>query len=521
MNVCQGSCPPHRRDQPDERKPHRLDDRTARAFHLRANRVALASSGLALLVVALSTLAVNAELRRRVAVERSLRESEERLRVTLRSIGDAVIATDPAGRVVLMNGIAQTLTGWSDADARGRPLEAVFRIVNEHTHATVESPVVKVLREGTVVGPPHRVADAGRRRASIDDSRRRSATPLVKSWAVLFRDVTDRKRQERARAALGRGGAHRGQRESRRMSSSPSLRAAWLPLLASRAAAALQSARCQRAAGADLDVSHRRREAAAGRSISRGGRRMYRSGRQAREDIPESEVALRDRRRPPAAPTNLPTPSSSRARDVDVRCQRRDVVIARLGNRAILPRAVYLAGSPAPRWRVDRPADWKTVSAESDGRRHSPCVYRRARDAAGAERCDPAPRSDRSTLDGVSVLVVDDDPQTRESLALLLQTRGASVRHVGSAVDALNDCARQPPDVVISDISMPEQDGYEFIETLRRQRSARQPVALALTGFAGPADRTRASEAGFDAHVAKPIDLDALVQTIFDLLAAR
>jgi CheY-like chemotaxis protein/anti-sigma regulatory factor (Ser/Thr protein kinase) len=238
------------------------------------------------------------------------------------------------------------------------------------------------------------------------------------------------------------------------------------------------------------------------------------------------------------------TPGKGR---VDVRCQRDDgevVITVRDSGQGIAPDFLpHIFDRFTQADTVPRPAagglglglsivrqivevHGGTVSAESDGLGRGatftlrlPVAPSDAED--GAERCDPAPHSDRSTLHGVSVLVVDDDPQTRESLALLLQTRGASVRHVGSAADALNDCARQPPDVVISDISMPEQDGYEFIETLRRQRSARQPVALALTGFAGPADRTRASEAGFDAHVAKPIDLDALVQTIFDLLAAR
>jgi PAS domain S-box-containing protein len=84
--------------------------------------------------------------------ELALRQSVERQSVTLKAIGDAVIATDARGRVELLNPMAETLTGWSDEEARGRPLEEIFRIINEHSRAEVENPVVRVLREGVTVG---------------------------------------------------------------------------------------------------------------------------------------------------------------------------------------------------------------------------------------------------------------------------------------------------------------------------------------------------------------------------------
>jgi CheY-like chemotaxis protein/two-component sensor histidine kinase len=85
----------------------------------------------------------------------------------------------------------------------------------------------------------------------------------------------------------------------------------------------------------------------------------------------------------------------------------------------------------------------------------------------------------RSTLDGLSILVVDDDSETRESLALLLASPGATVRHVDSAAAALDDCAAHPPDVIVSDISMPELDGYALIDAVRRQSDGHRPVAVA------------------------------------------
>src|SRR5215469_4726209 len=86
------------------------------------------------------------------AAERKLRESERRYAVTLSSIGDAVIATDEKLLVTFMNPVAETLTGWSRTEAIGRPLDEVFRIVNEDTRQRVDSPASKVLHSGVVAG---------------------------------------------------------------------------------------------------------------------------------------------------------------------------------------------------------------------------------------------------------------------------------------------------------------------------------------------------------------------------------
>ncbi len=78
--------------------------------------------------------------------------SRDLLHTTLTSIGDAVIATDQQGRVTFMNGVAENLTGWSEAQAAGRKLQEILRIVNEETRKSVDSPVDKALREGVIVG---------------------------------------------------------------------------------------------------------------------------------------------------------------------------------------------------------------------------------------------------------------------------------------------------------------------------------------------------------------------------------
>jgi PAS domain S-box-containing protein len=84
--------------------------------------------------------------------EAALREGESRYHTTVMSIGDGVIVTDVKGMVDLLNPVAETLTGWRQEEARGKPVAEVFRIVNEHTRNRVENPVKRVLREGAVVG---------------------------------------------------------------------------------------------------------------------------------------------------------------------------------------------------------------------------------------------------------------------------------------------------------------------------------------------------------------------------------
>src|SRR4249919_2691598 len=79
-------------------------------------------------------------------------ERSEVLRVTLASIGDGMITTDTSGDVTYLNAVAERLTGWSNEDARGEPLETVFRIVDEHTRERLPNPATRALREGVVVG---------------------------------------------------------------------------------------------------------------------------------------------------------------------------------------------------------------------------------------------------------------------------------------------------------------------------------------------------------------------------------
>jgi PAS domain S-box-containing protein len=146
----------------------------------------------------------NAEsiLRARERAEKQLADERERLRITLASIGDAVISTDADGGVTYLNGVAEALTGWRSADASGLPLTAVFHIVNEETRLPVDNPALRALRDGTIVGLANHtilIARDGAERP-IDDS----AAPIrdqagdIVGAVLVFRDVTARKHAEQA-----------------------------------------------------------------------------------------------------------------------------------------------------------------------------------------------------------------------------------------------------------------------------------------------------------------------------------
>jgi PAS domain S-box-containing protein len=118
------------------------------------------------------------------------------------------------------------------------------------------------------------------------------------------------------------------------------------------------------------------------------------------------------------------------------------------------------------------------------------------------------------SLDGMSVLVVDDSADTTEMVRRLLEIGGASVCAATSGAEALRLAREKEFDVVLSDISMPEMDGFEFLSRLRQIPGKEDLPAVALTGFGRPEDVQRASDKGFYAHLTKPFDIQSLASLL-------
>jgi signal transduction histidine kinase/ActR/RegA family two-component response regulator len=139
--------------------------------------------------------------------------------------------------------------------------------------------------------------------------------------------------------------------------------------------------------------------------------------------------------------------------------------------------------------------------------------------AAGVEAFQSPRRLTERRLAGVSVLVVDDDEDTRELLVSVLEAAGAAVHAAPTASDALATCIRVTPDAIVSDIAMPGQDGYSLLRDLDLALGPAGPrVRVALTAFAGERDRAQALDAGYQRHIAKPFDPAMLIGVLEELL---
>jgi CheY-like chemotaxis protein len=169
------------------------------------------------------------------------------------------------------------------------------------------------------------------------------------------------------------------------------------------------------------------------------------------------------------------------------------------------------------------------VRAQSDGAGkgstftvHLPiAIVHRGQDSEPARqhpRTQPAVAADFKAVDlsGVKILVVDDQPDARELVSRMLTDCKATVFTAGSAEEALLMVEREHPNVLVSDIGMPDIDGFELLKRVRalgEERGGKVP-AIALTAFARSEDRTRALHRGFQVHVAKPVEPAELIATV-------
>jgi PAS domain S-box-containing protein len=575
----------------------RRQARTARAR--RATWLILAASMTALLLMSLAATILTALLRRARAAERALRDSEERLRVTLRSIGDAVIATDIRGNIVFMNPVAEALTGWREADARGHPLDVVFRIVNADTRAQVENPAIRVLRDGIVVGLANHTVLIARdgREIQIDDSGApiREAGGELMGVVLVFRDVSEREaaeaehrravwadaarvEAERVAGALAeaRAEAERSNEAkdaflailSHELRSPLSAMLAWVGILEKRgedaatrgrAVAVLErSVRAQtqlindlldvsRIVSGKLQLERQPVDLAAelpdnldglqpladakgvqlGRELSPGPfvvigdeSRLGQVVRNLVENAVKFTAAggrvtvrlARDNRHVELTVTDTGEgfPSEQHAVIFDRFRQSRTPLTRRHGGLGL--------GLAIVRHLVEEHGGTVRAASPGPGRGATFVMRLPLADVLIAPR-GPVSRSDEATVDlrGVSILLVEDDTDWREAVALRLAQAGAEVTAAGTVAEALALLEETQPQVLVSDIGMPGADGYTLIRQVRARPGA-SLHAVAMTGFADPASRERCLQDGFDAFLAKPFEPGRLLVTVSELI---
>lgn len=158
-----------------------------------------------------------------------------------------------------------------------------------------------------------------------------------------------------------------------------------------------------------------------------------------------------------------------------------------------------------------------SLTANSDGVGKGSCfTFRIGLASAGkiaAEKVEKKPRS----FAGLDVLVVEDSEDTLMLLSAIFRNKGANVSTAASAAEALQAAKDRPPDIVISDIGMPDVDGYEFLRQLKKLPGLSDVPAIAVSGYASDEDRQRALSVGYLTLVPKPVDVDVLFDLLHDL----
>ena len=547
---------------------------TRREAASRANtRTALASTvvglglGLVLTTMVITLVARNLAARQRAADV--LHAERERFRTTLTSIGDAVVVTDAQGRITLLNPVAQALTGWS-AEALGQPLEAVFHIVNETTRKAVENPVSQVIRLGAIVGLANHtvlIAKDGTELA-IDDSGApiRDAHGRIVGVVLVFRDITQRRGSERALEDADRRKdeflamlAHelrnplapiRNAAHTLALLGTGDDRVRWVSSVIER-----QVGLMTRLVDDLLDVSRitsgkitLQRATVSMREVLaqavETARPLAESRGQALEvDVPEDAAWVDgDPARLAQAVGNLLDNAIKYTDDggrigLRARVEADEVVIvvedSGVGvDPELLPHVFDLF------IQADRSLERKQgglglgltlvrrlvemhggrVEAASAGPGFGSAFTIRL-PCLAAEVVEPAPAAEpaeaaRPPGPARRILVVDDHQDSTDSLALFLRLRGHEVRTAPDGPTALDEIERYRPEVVFLDLGLPGMSGYDVARRVRMRTDLGPLQMVALTGYGTDGDRQKTRDAGFDVHLAKPVDpraVDALL----------
>ena len=507
---------------------------------------------------------------RRRAAE-ALREERERYRVTLGSIGDGVIATDTEGRVTFLNYLAEQLTGWDIAAARGAPLEDVFRIIHEATRNPMPNPVRRALQDGVVVGLANHTLLIARdgTELPIDDSaapiRDGDGTPV--GTVLVFRDATGRRRAE---AALREADRRKDDfiallAHELRNPLAPLRNGLQVMRLASGDAHTVAQARAMmdrqlghmvRLIDDLLDISRISRNKmelrrsrvlladVVGSAVEAARPLIEAAGHELTVSLPPDPVFLEaDLTRLAQVFNNLLTNSAKyteRGGRIWLTAERQeDAVVVTVRDTGI--------GIPADAQphifdmfsQVDRTIERSTgglgiglalvkglvemhggtVTVESGGQDKGstfavrlPVLESRPELAVSTSDNDQAASGPKRRM-----LVVDDNRDSAASMAMMLRLLGNEVVTAHDGIEAVQKADTFRPQIILMDIGMPRLNGLDATRRIREQPWGKGLHIIALTGWGQDSDRDRSRGAGCNGHLVKPVslaDLDNLLKEL-------
>jgi PAS domain S-box-containing protein len=504
-----------------------------------------------------------------------LQQQKDLLSVTLSSIGDCVIVTDKQGRITFMNPVAEQLTGWSRSEAMGRTTSEVFRIVNEHTRQPVENPVEKVMEGGVIIGLANHTVLIRRdgTEIPIDDSGApiRDRNGVLCGVVLVFRDFSDRKQVEtELRMAKEAAESANKAKDQFLAMLSHELRTPLTPVLATLN---LWEASEDIPGSLQPDVQMLRRSIEMEARIIDDLLDLTRIARGLLSFSPEdadvhsiieflvglsqSEYQNKDLKvvvHLNAARHHVHT-DAARLQQVFWNILRNAIkftdnggqimvttsndpankIIVAIGDTGIGMTPETMAKLFVPFEQADPTRNRRygglglgmAISnalvdlLEGELRVESAGLGQGSTFTVCFPTTDPAAKTPefehirRASRDKVRLLLLEDHDDTARALTRLLENRGYEIELAGTVAAALEAVERDRFDLLLCDLGLPDGTGIDFIAKVRQTRKT---PAIALTGFGMQQDVDRAKQAGFDAHLTKPVSLQKLEVTIWRLL---
>jgi PAS domain S-box-containing protein len=508
---------------------------------------------------------------RRHAAEK-LRAERERYRVTLASIGDAVIATDTEGRVTFLNQVAEQLTGWDMAAAVGHSLDEVFDIVNETTRRRVSNPALRALEQGVIVGLANHTVLIARNGTEhpLDDSAApiRGADGVIVGAVLVFRDITERKQAEHALSEADRRKddfiallAH-----ELRNPLAPVRNGLQVMRLAAGDANAITSARAMmerqlghmvRLIDDLLDISRINRNKMDLRrtrvlfsdvvthAVETARPAIEAAGHELSVSLPPQPIFLdADLTRLAQVFSNLLT-NSAKYTEHGGRIWLSATDGSGTVTVSVRDNGIGIPVDSLPRIfdmfsQVDRSIERATgglgiglalvkglvemhggsVMAESAGPgKGSSFTVRLPALESPSQELEEATAKQSPPVVGpkLRVLVVDDNRDSADSMAMMLKLLGNEVVTAYDGLEALATAEVFRPQVILMDVGMPNLNGLDATRQIREQSWGKQMTVVALTGWGQNDDRDQSRAAGCNGHLVKPVELPDLQRLLSEL----